>query len=143
VSATLRAMVSSPPTLVTLSAAREPDASTGRNATELERVVFPRLGPAAPHDRDVISISPDEKADVLADRLLDAEVPLEELLSAMWRHARGDWGDVCAADAAAKEHALRENERLLSSYRSAAGIKFWIITEWDRSSTTALLPEEY
>lgn len=69
VSATLRAMASSPPTLVSLSAARNPDASTGRNATELERVVFPRLGGTAPHDRDVISISADEKADVLADRI--------------------------------------------------------------------------
>ncbi len=69
VGATLRAMATSPPTLVSLSAARPPDESTGRNATELERVVFPRLGNAAPHDRGVMSISPDEKADVLADRI--------------------------------------------------------------------------
>jgi dethiobiotin synthetase len=70
VSATLRAMAGSPPALVALSAGRAPDASTGRNATELERVVFPRLGTAAPHDREVITISADEKADFLADRVL-------------------------------------------------------------------------
>jgi len=72
-----------------------------------------------------------------------ADVPLEELLRAIGRHARGDWGDVCAEDAAAIERALHEGERLVSSYRTAEGIKFWVITEWDRSATTALLPDEY
>jgi hypothetical protein len=33
-------------------------------------------------------------------------------------------------------------ERILSSYEDK-GIKIWIITEWDRSVTTILLPEEY
>lgn len=69
VGATLRAMAPNPPTLVALSEARPPDQSTGRNATELEQVVFPRLGPAAPYDRVVLTISADEKADVLADRI--------------------------------------------------------------------------
>ncbi len=32
---------------------------------------------------------------------------------------------------------------VLSSYRAPDGTKFWIITEWDRSYTTVLLPEEY
>lgn len=70
VSAALRAMSASPPDVVALSAARGSDASTGRNAVELERVVFPRLGEAAPHDREVIAVSADEKADFLADRIL-------------------------------------------------------------------------
>lgn len=69
VGASLRAMAHSPPTLVVLSAGRPRDESTGRNATELERVVFPRLGNAAPYDRQVTTISADEKADFLAARL--------------------------------------------------------------------------
>src|SRR5690606_2742750 len=69
VGATLRAMAPNPPTLVALSEARAPDQSTGRNATELERVVFPHLGALAPYDRVVLTISADEKADVLADRI--------------------------------------------------------------------------
>ena len=32
--------------------------------------------------------------------------------------------------------------RLLSVYRSN-GLKFWIITEADRSATTVLMPEDY
>jgi dethiobiotin synthetase len=38
---------------VLLSGARGRDDSTGTNAGELERVVFPRLGPAAPSERRV------------------------------------------------------------------------------------------
>jgi hypothetical protein len=36
-----------------------------------------------------------------------------------------------------------EGSRLLSSYTARNGRRFWIITEWDRSVTTILLPEEY
>jgi hypothetical protein len=33
--------------------------------------------------------------------------------------------------------------RLLSCYRTTGGHRLYIITEWDRSMTTILLPEEY
>lgn len=59
------------------------------------------------------------------------------------RHASGDWGEVCEADRRENELSLREGLRLLSVYRSAAGLKFWIITEADRSVTTVLMPEDY
>ena len=59
------------------------------------------------------------------------------------RHIRGDWGDVCAEDRQANEDALLQGERLLSAYHTKAGIKIWVITEADRSSTCVLLPEEY
>ena len=38
---------------------------------------------------------------------------------------------------------LEEGHRLLSAYTAANGVKFWIITEWDRSATTILLPDDY
>jgi hypothetical protein len=41
------------------------------------------------------------------------------------------------------EAALVEGKRILPVYRSTAGVKFYIITEWDRSLTTILLPEDY
>ena len=59
------------------------------------------------------------------------------------RHIRGDWGDACDEDRQANEDALRNGGRLLSVYRTAKGLKLWIITEADRSITTILLPEEY
>ena len=33
--------------------------------------------------------------------------------------------------------------RLFSSYQVAPSLQLWIITEWDRSVTTLLLPSEY
>lgn len=59
------------------------------------------------------------------------------------RHIRGDWGDVDDDDRQANEDALVYGLRLLSSYKTSAGVKLWVITEADRSATTILLPEEY
>jgi hypothetical protein len=58
------------------------------------------------------------------------------------RHLSGDWGEVCDEDKAANDAALKGEGRLLSAY-SKDGAKLWIITEWDRSVTTLLLPSEY
>ena len=66
-----------------------------------------------------------------------------DVLVALTRHASGDWGDVCVEDRQSNEQALQHGARLLSAYHSTCGVKFWIITEWDRSVTTVLLPEEY
>lgn len=70
-------------------------------------------------------------------------IPSEELAVAFARHARCDWGDLEAFDIVQNERALRQKGRLLSRYVTKDGHPFWIITEADRSVTTALLPEEY
>ena len=67
----------------------------------------------------------------------------DEMFTALNRHVRGDWGDVCEEDQAANDDALREELRLLSSYHTIDDVKFWILTEADRSATTILLPSEY
>lgn len=71
------------------------------------------------------------------------QVSVEEIANALKRHQCGDWGDLEPEDKAANEQAMLEGSRLLSAYHSATGIKFWIITGWDRSVTTVLLPSEY
>ena len=58
------------------------------------------------------------------------------------RHASGDWGEVCPEDAQLNDDGLEQGDRLLSVYRSRDQ-RFWIITEWDRSVTTVLMPEDY
>lgn len=73
---------------------------------------------------------------------LDA-VPADQMLVALQRHIAGDWGDLCDEDRRENERALTAGDRLLSSYQTTAGVKFWIITEGDRSATTVLLPDEY
>src|SRR5688572_14589992 len=70
-------------------------------------------------------------------------IPPSEVLQALRRHARGDWGELDADDRRANDISLADGTRLLSAYTSKDGKRFWIITEADRSSTTALLPEEY
>lgn len=72
--------------------------------------------------------------------IADAEQTPFDFIS---RHISGDWGEVCAEDAAENELALREGFRLLSAYRTSKGVKLWVITEADRSLTTLLLPDEY
>ena len=67
----------------------------------------------------------------------------EDIFVSLRRHAAGDWGDVCPEDKAENELSLKEGFRLLSAYTDRNGIKFWIISEADRSSTCILLPEDY
>jgi len=60
------------------------------------------------------------------------------------RHLAADWGDLCEQDIRQNRRALRSGEgRLMSSYRIDETLTLWVITEWDRSLTTLLLPEEY
>jgi hypothetical protein len=73
---------------------------------------------------------------------LDSIDPLE-MMTALARHHRGDWGNCCPEDWESNEEGLRDGFRLFSVYRSGRGEKFWIITEADRSVTTILLPSEY
>ena len=64
------------------------------------------------------------------------------------RHLRGDWGDLDGEDKALNNAALIDGSRILSSYKTRIGTKFWAITEATgddgrRASTCLLLPEEY
>ena len=58
------------------------------------------------------------------------------------RHKTGDWGEVPPEDARENDLSIREGLRIVSSY-PVGDSRVWIITEWDRSSTCILLPEEY
>jgi hypothetical protein len=67
----------------------------------------------------------------------------EDVSFALSRHLKGDWGNICPEDKVLNDNAVVVGNRILCSYDSTSGTKFWIITEADRSSTTILLPEEY
>lgn len=90
-------------------------------------------------------------------------------LSLLQRHLAGDWGELCADDAALNEQALLDGSRIFSSYQIAPGVILWVITEacedspgdadlaetsssdvsirfgqrCQRSCTTILRPEDY
>lgn len=59
------------------------------------------------------------------------------------RHLDGDWGNLDDCDRRSNDAALKSGDRLFSSYQVTPTLKLWIITEWDRSVTTLLLPSEY
>nr|WP_313024507.1 hypothetical protein [Pseudomonas lopnurensis] len=60
------------------------------------------------------------------------------------RHLGGDWGDLRESDRSLNDTALESGAaRLFSSYQVDRALTLWIITEWDRSVTTLLLPSEY
>lgn len=64
-------------------------------------------------------------------------------LTLLQRHVCGDWGDLSQQDARQNDMALQSHGRLLSSYLIGSDTRIWIISEWDRSVTTLLLPSEY
>ena len=74
------------------------------------------------------------------DALRSANVKVGDLLT---RHLCGDWGDLCPEDRAQNDLALEAGLRVLSCYALPGNGKIWIITEWDRSVTTVLLPTDY
>jgi hypothetical protein len=67
----------------------------------------------------------------------------QSVMEFLARHAQCDWGEVDNHDRHANDRALREGGRLLSVYTLSNGQRIWLLTEADRSATTALLPEEY
>ena len=67
----------------------------------------------------------------------------DDILLAIQRHQAGDWGDVSENDRQENELSLKQGSRLWSVYHSADGIKFWLITEANRSATMVLMPEDY
>lgn len=54
-----------------------------------------------------------------------------------------DWGQTCEEDKAMNDQAIIEDERIIATYKREGLPTIWIITEWDRSATTVLFPDEY
>ncbi len=80
---------------------------------------------------------------IVATRNALDTIPTQDIMVSLDRHHSCDWGDVCPEDKGANDEALIVGNRLLSVYKTPGGTVFWIITEWDRSITTVLLPEDY
>ena len=62
------------------------------------------------------------------------------------RYLSQDWGDLSADDKESNDAAVANGEeRILAAYKHPVHQEWriWIITEWDRSVTTILLPDEY
>lgn len=71
----------------------------------------------------------------------------KNLREAYGRYLQADWGDTSASDKELNDSAVKNgDDRILAVYniRTSEGIrKVFIVTEYDRSVTTILFPEEY
>ena len=78
-------------------------------------------------------------------RMVENEHFAEFVSTSINRHLNGDWSQATTPeDQEANNYALTAGERLLSAYiDEKLMIKIWVITEADRSATTALFPDEY
>jgi hypothetical protein len=70
-------------------------------------------------------------------------VSAEDISAAIQKQARGDWGELDFEDSQLNDLRLQEGGPIASIYTSSTGLKFYVLTESDRSVTTVLLPEEY
>jgi hypothetical protein len=59
------------------------------------------------------------------------------------RHARLEQGELCEEDHKENLFSVDKALRIFSAYKTANGVKIWVITEADRSATTILMPSEY
>lgn len=60
------------------------------------------------------------------------------------KYVIGDWGDTCEENRETNERAIINGERIRAIYKYPGdGTTIWVITEWDRSVTTILFPNEY
>lgn len=80
---------------------------------------------------------------VVMTKAVSIEFPSEVCMKYLARHLSGDWGDMTEYDKKLNDEALATGQdRIFSSYETEYG-KLWIITEWDRSYTTLLTPDDY
>jgi hypothetical protein len=98
-----------------------------------------QTGPAAPHLHPQFPLGRVVATPGVLDHLDAQEIDPAIYLH---RHQAGDWGTMSPEDWRANDEALVHGGRLLSAY-VVAEVKIWVITEWDRSVTTLLRPEEY
>ena len=91
---------------------------------------------------------------LLAEKYADTpQGELRVVAELLNRHASGDWGTLDPEDAQANVQALDPGHprRIMSTYYldgehhepTDGGDRIWIITEYDRSVTNVMLPEDY
>jgi hypothetical protein len=65
----------------------------------------------------------------------------EEVMTALHRHANGDWGDLLPEDAIANDLALKSGGKLFSAYGFGRD-RFWVLTDFQLSVTAILMPDD-
>ncbi len=77
------------------------------------------------------------------DRMTESKDFINFVQESLSRLMACGWGDSYVAGSNSNDYAVKNEERILAVYTYADDTRIWIITEWDRSMTTILFPEEY
>ena len=77
------------------------------------------------------------------EEMLSDENFEREVLKAISKYLKKDWGEICEEDKQMNDEAVKiGNDRILASYETSKG-NIYIIIEHDRSATTILFADEY
>lgn len=86
----------------------------------------------------------------IAEAMSSHEAFSSFVFNCLRRYVKGDWGEMEEGDIEMNNESVAlDDGRILASYDMPNDIpidyadKIWIITEWDRSVTTILFPDEY
>lgn len=61
-------------------------------------------------------------------------------LPCLRRHLADDWGDLTRGEREENAYAVVNGGEIFSAYRISESLTLWIVSEWDRSLITLLLP---
>ena len=108
---------------------------TAQSETDLSQLFLPK---AEPWYKPLFEVGP-----LCPTPLAIANVPWYEMLDAVVVHATGHWGAVSPEQWLANDRAVANGDRICSAHRSFRGLKFWVITEADRSRTTIGMADDW
>ena len=80
--------------------------------------------------------------EVVATSSVAEELEITDIMQLLRWHGTMKQGLLCNEDWERNKYALNHQERIFSAYE-IRGQKYYVITEWDRSCTTILGPEDY
>lgn len=76
-------------------------------------------------------------------RMMEEDINFANHVSrSLMRYISCDWGNMNPQDKKQNDWAVDNNERILAAY-VFHDTRYWIITEYDRTTTTILFPYEY
>lgn len=133
------------------------DKKTGERVTRhtMQKRMFESYGNSNPDELAItehflLSVEDWEMGQIVITTHLNNEIEnnpdaQREIAEAFNRYKMYDWGDSDRNDQEENDQAiLKADRRILASYTlNSLNKEIWIITEWDRSVTTLLFPEDY
>jgi len=83
-----------------------------------------------------------ELGQIMVTESLLAHLDQETIDFTLVEHQSGRWGDVHDVELLHNARALAQGGYLFSAYFTRGGIRFWVVTDGDRSRTVLMLPED-